>query len=392
MDFAFTAEEAAFQRELRAFFDREVPSHLKLPVMFFAVDFADSKIQPEWREMAHKLGERGWLSLTWPREWGGGQGSKTLEFILIDELMYYGGLGYDVQGVGMVAPLLIHFGTDEQRRRHLPAIARGEVRWCQGFSEPEAGSDLASLKTRAVKDGSDYVINGQKVWTSGAHQADWCHLLARTDPDASKHRGITYFLVDMQLPGITINPLEGMYGGHSMCEVFLDNVRVPEENIVGGLNQGWSVTMSLLDLERALYMEQVGVGRRVLELLVEYANDRGLSSDPLVRQNLAEMAIEVEVARLLGYRTAWLIDRGVAIPGEGSMSKIVNTEWAQRWANLGMELLGLYGQLSEDSELAQLAGRIQHWYIRSFGLTITAGTSEIERSVLAMRGLGLPRG
>jgi alkylation response protein AidB-like acyl-CoA dehydrogenase len=392
MDFALTVEEAAFQRELRAFFQKEVPAHLQLPVMFFAVDFADKKIQKEWREMAHKLGDRGWFSLTWPREWGGSGGSHIVEFMLIDEVMYYGGLGYDVQGVGMVAPLLIHFGTEQQKQRHLPGIARGEVFWCQGFSEPEAGSDLASLKTQAVQDGNDFIMNGQKVWTSRAHQADWCHLLARTDPDVQKHKGITYFLVDMRSPGISVNPLDGMYGGQSMCEVFFDNVRVPGENKIGGLNEGWAITLSLLDLERALYMEQVGVGRRVLGMLVEYANEKGLSRDPLVRQNLAEMATEVEVAGLLGYRTAWLIDQGVPIPGEGSISKIVTTEWAQRWANTGMELLGLYGQLSEDSELAQLAGRIQHWYIRSFGLTITAGASEIERSVLAMRGLGLPRG
>ncbi len=239
MDFAFTAEEEAFRRELRGFFEREMPAHLTLPVMFFAVDFADKKIQKEWREMARKLGERGWLSLTWPREWGGREGSKILEFILIDDLMYYGGLGYDVQGVGMVAPLLIHFGTEEQKKQHLPGIAKGEVFWCQGFSEPEAGSDLASLKTRAVQHGSEFIINGQKVWTSRAHQTDWCHLLARTDPDAPKHKGITYFLVDMRSPGITVNPLDGMYGGQSLCEVFFDDVRVPQENVVGRLNEGW---------------------------------------------------------------------------------------------------------------------------------------------------------
>ncbi len=392
MDFSFTAEEEAFQKELKAFFEKEVPSYPKLPVMFFAVDLANKKIQKEWREMARKLGERGWLSLTWPKEWGGREGTHVMEFMLIDELMYCGGLGYDVQGVGMVAPLLLTYGTDEQKRQHLPGIAKGEVFWCQGFSEPEAGSDLASLKTRAIKDGNDFILNGQKVWTSRAHQADWCHLLARTDPDVPKHKGITYFLVDMCSPGITIRPLDGMYGGQSMCEAFFDNVRVPQQNIIGGLNEGWSVTLSLLDVERALYMEQVGVGRRVLEMLVEYANEKELGKDTLVRQSLAEMATEIEAARLLGYRAAWMIDRGMPIPGEGSMAKIAATEWAQRWANVGMELLGLYGQLSEDSELAQLAGRIQHWYIRSFGLTITAGTSEIERIVLATRGLGLPRG
>jgi alkylation response protein AidB-like acyl-CoA dehydrogenase len=392
MDFFFSSSEEAFRRELRAFLEAETPCHLSMPVMFVAVDFADTAIQTEWREMARKLGERGWLSLTWPEEWGGQGGSKIMEFLFIDELMYSGGLGYDVQGAGMVASLLLHFGTEKQKRDHLPGIAKGEVFWCQGFSEPDAGSDLASLRTRAIKDGSHYLITGQKVWTSRAHQADWCHLLARTDPEAPKHKGLSYFLVDMRTPGITVNPMEGMYGGQSLCEVFFNEVRVPEENVVGELNAGWSVALSLLNLERALYMEQVGVGRRVLEVLVEYANQQGLGKDPLVRQGLAEMATEVEVARLLGYRTAWLMDRGKPVPGEGSMCKIAATEWAQRWAHRGMELLGLYGQLAEDSELAQLAGRIQHWYIRSFALPVVAGTSEIERTVLATRGLKLPRG
>jgi alkylation response protein AidB-like acyl-CoA dehydrogenase len=392
MDFFFSSSEETFRRELRAFLKAETPSHLSMPVMFVAVDFADNAIQTEWREMARKLGERGWLSLTWPEEWGGQGGSKIMEFLFIDELMYSGGLGYDVQGAGMVASLLLHFGTEEQKRDHLPGIAKGEVFWCQGFSEPDAGSDLASLRTRAIKDGSHYLITGQKAWTSRAHQADWCHLLARTDPEAPKHKGLSYFLVDMRTPGITVNPMEGMYGGQSLCEVFFNEVRVPEENVVGELNAGWSVALSLLNLERALYMEQVGVGRRVLEVLVEYANQQGLGKDPLVRQGLAEMATEVEVARLLGYRTAWLMDRRKPVPGEGSMCKIAATEWAQRWAHRGMELLGLYGQLAEDSELAQLAGRIQHWYIRSFALPVVAGTSEIERTVLATRGLKLPRG
>jgi len=392
MNFTLTTEEEAFLREVQAFLEKEMPTHLILPIMFSAVDTSDKTIQDEFWRMARKLGEKGWNSLTWPKEWGGLEASHTMEFMFIEEIMYYGGLGYDVQGVGHVAPVLLHFGTEQQKRQHLPGIAKGEVNWCQCFSEPESGSDLASMKTRAVPDGSDFILNGQKVWNSRAHYADWGHLLARTDPEAPKHRGISYFLVDMHSPGITINPLDGMYGEQSMCEVFFDNVRVPRENMVGELNQGWQIAMSLLDLERALYMEQVGVARRVLEMLVKYTNERGLAKTPLVRQSLADMAIEIEVCRLFGRRTAWLLDKGVPIPGEGSMCKIVTTEWAQRWADTGMKILGLYGQLAEDSELAQLAGRIQHWYIRSFGLTIAAGTSEIERTILATRGLGLPRG
>jgi alkylation response protein AidB-like acyl-CoA dehydrogenase len=314
-----------------------------------------------------------------------------MEFIYVEEIMYYGGLGYDPQQIAHVAPVLLHFGTDKQKRDHLPPIAKGEAIWCQGFSEPDAGSDLASLKTLAKRDGHDFIINGQKVWSSRAHQADWCHLLARTDPEAPKHKGISYFLVDMHSSGISVNPMNGIYGVQSMCEIFFDNVRVSQDNMLGELNQGWSIALSMLDLERLIYIDQIGVGRRVLEMLVKYVNERGISQDSLVRHNLAEMAIEIDVCRLLGQRAAWLIDRGLPVSGECSMVKIITTEWAQQWANIGMQILGLYGQLSEDSELAQLAGKIQHWYIRSFGLTIAAGTSEIERIILATRGLGLPR-
>lgn len=391
MDFALTSEEEAFRREVQIFLEKEIPEDFRLSLMFPAVDTSDKRIQNESREMARKLGKKGWHSITWPKKWGGLEGSHLMEFIYVEEIMYYGGLGYDPQQVVHVAPVLLHFGTDKQKREHLPPLAKGEVIWCQGFSEPDAGSDLASLKTRAIRDGDDFIINGQKVWSSRAHQADWCHVLARTDPKSPKHKGISYFLVNMRSPGIGVNPLNGMYGSQSMCEIFFDNVRVPRENMVGELNQGWSVAMSMLDLERLIYIEQVGVGRRVLEMLVKYANERGMSRDRQVRQNLAEMAVEIDICRLIGQRAAWLIDRGLPVAGECSMGKIITTEWAQRWANTGMQIMGLYGQLSEDSELAQLAGKIQHWYIRSFGLTIAAGTSEIERMILATRGLELPR-
>jgi len=319
VDFAFTTEEEAARQELQAFFENEVPPHLRWVVMVLPTDTSDKRIQTVWREVALKLGRRGWLSLTWPEEWGGQEASHVMEFMFIEEMMYHGGLGFDLQGVGLVAPLLLHFGTEQQKRRHLPPIARGEVNWSQCFSEPDAGSDLASLKTRAVADGSDFIINGQKVWSSRAHLADWCHLLVRTDSEAPKHRGISYFLVDMHSPGITVNPLNGIYGGQSMCEVFFDNVRVPGDSLVGGLNAGWSMVMTTLEVERALYMEQVGTARHVLEILVEYANESGIAREPIVRQALAEMAIEIDVCRLLNYRTARLLDEGLPVSGVGSL-------------------------------------------------------------------------
>ncbi len=389
MNFAFTAEEEALCRELEAFWETEIPADLRWVLMFLPTDTSDRRIQILWRETALKLGQRGWFSITWPRQWGGQEASHVVEFMLIEEMMYHGGLGFDLQGISLVAPLLLHFGNDEQRSRFLPPIARGEVNWSQCFSEPDSGSDLASLKSGAVPDGTSFIINGQKVWSSRAHLADWLHVLARTSRD-SKHGGISYFLVDAHSPGITINPLSGIYGGESMCEVFFDNVRVPAANLVGRINEGWSMVLAILEVERALYMEQIGTARHALEILVAYANEQGLSRDTILRHSLAEMAIEIEVARLLNYQTARLLDRGLPAAAEGSMCKIVSTEWAQRWANRAMAVLGQYSQLSEDSELAQLAGKIQHWYIRSFGFTIASGTSEIERSVLARQGLGLP--
>lgn len=392
MDFEFTPEEKAFRKEVRAFLEKEVTPKWDLANMFCAVDLAREELQEARRAIARKLGQRKWLSLTWPKEYGGLGASMITQFIFIEELMYAGGVGYEDQGVGMVAPILINFGTEEQKRQHLPGIANGEVFWCQGFSEPDAGSDLASIKTRAVQDGNSFIINGQKTWVSKAQCSDWCHLLARTDPDAPKHRGISYFLVDMRTPGISIRPVMEMCGVPSLCELFLEDVRVPQENMLGEKNQGWKVAMSLLDFERAIYMEQVGVAKRVLKFLVDYAHDKGLDKNPLVRQRLAQMAVEIEIGRLLGYQVAWLDSKGLPATAESAVCKIFITEMAQRCARAGMELLGLYGELSEDSKLAPLQGKIQHWYLSSFAVTLLGGTSEVERNIVAYRGLGLPRG
>jgi len=391
MDFKFTPEEEAFRKEVRAFLEKEVTPEWDLANMFCAVDLAREELQEARRTIAHKLAQRKWLSLTWPKEHGGLGASMVMQFIFIEELMYAGGVGYEDQGVGMVAPILIRFGTEEQKRRHLPGIANGEVFWCQGFSEPNAGSDLASIQTKAVQDGNNFIINGQKTWVSKAQWSEWCHLLARTDPDAPKHGGISYFLIDMRTPGINIRPMMEMCGVPSLCEIFLEDVRVPQENMLGEKNGGWKIAMSLLDFERAIYMEQVGVAKRVLKFLVEYANERGLYKNPLVRKHLAQMAIEIEIGRLLCYRVAWLDSQGLPATAESAMCKIFVTEMAKRCARVGMELLGLYGQLSEGETLAPLRGKIQHWYLSSFAVTLLGGTSEVERNIIATRGLELPR-
>lgn len=394
MDFRFTPEEEAFRQEVKAFLDKEVPPG---PARR---RFLGEAVSPEdWaaaRQLSQKLSQKGWLTMAWPKAYGG-QGRSVMEqMIMGEELAYRGVGGVDYMGIRMVGPIIIRFGTEEQKRTHLPRIARGEVIWCEGFSEPGSGSDLASLQTRAVADGDYYIINGQKVWTSGAHRADWCFIMARTDPNAPKHRGISFILVDMKTPGLTVRPIINMLKAHEFNEVFFDSVRVPRTNLVGEENRGWYVGAALLDYERS-GIEAPATARRILEELVEYAREtkrggRPLAEDPITRHKLARMAVEIEVGRLLAYRVGWMQSRGLAPNIEASIIKLHNSELQQRLANLGMELLGPLGQLVPDSPWAPLQGRFASMYMASVNSTIAAGTSEVQRQIIAQRGLGLPRG
>jgi alkylation response protein AidB-like acyl-CoA dehydrogenase len=311
-------------------------------------------------------------------------------------MTYFGAPTATGSGISLAGPTIMVHGTEEQKREFLPPIAHGEVVWCQLFSEPGSGSDLASLQTRAVADGDDFVVNGQKIWTSGAHHSDWAILLARTDPDAPKHRGITYFLVDMKSPGVEVRPLVNMLNGHAFNEVFMENVRIPRRNVIGEINRGWYVGTTTLDFERS------GVGRfagsrRILEELTGYArearhNGAHLIDVPRVRTELAERAIEIDVGRYLAYRVAWMQSAGKIPNYEASMVKVFGSELQQRVAQTGVKLLGLGGQLGEGAKAAPLGGRISANYMANVPATIAAGTSEIQRNIIATRGLGLPRG
>jgi alkylation response protein AidB-like acyl-CoA dehydrogenase len=300
--------------------------------------------------------------------------------------------------VGIIGPAILFFGTEEQKNQHLPPITAGETVWSQGFSEPEAGSDLASLKCRAVKDGDDWVINGDKIWTSNAHRSEWCAILVRTDPAAPKHRGISFFLVDMKTPGITVQPIINMANMHSFNQVFFDNVRVPKSALLGQENQGWYITAMTLDYERSsLVAAGVSMAKRGLDDLIEYCketkvNGGSLLDNPLVRHKLAEMAIEVEVGKYMVYRVVSLQARKEPGSIEAAVCKLYNTEMNVRVTNTGIEILGLYGQLQKDSKWAQLMGRFQKLYLYAIALVVGGGTSEIQRNIIAMRGLGLPRG
>ena len=290
---------------------------------------------------------------------------------------------------------MIH-GSEEQKRTHLPPVARGEVQWCQGYSEPESGSDLASLSTRAIRDGDDLVINGGKIWTTLAHRADYIMLLTRTDPDAPKHRGISFVLVDMKSPGVTVRPIINMAGGHEFNQVLFDNVRVPRANVVGEEDRGWYVAVTLLDFERS-GIDYSANARRLLDDVREYATDtrrngRTLMEEPWVRSLMADRYIECEVARLIAYNVAYMQGEGLVPTREASMSKVFGSETVRRVTEAAMDVLGLYGTLGREEKWAPLMGRVQEHWMLSFSGTIAAGTSEVQRNIIASRGLGLPRG
>ena len=392
MEFSFSDEEQGFRREVRAFLDREMPKDALMPVVNMASDLYRADVWPLHKIMARKLGEKGWLALDWPKELGGQALNPVYAAIFHEEMRYRGAPGWDPQGVSMIAPLLIHFGTAEQKARFLPPIARGETFWCEGYSEPGAGSDLAGVKMTAVEDGDTFVLNGQKLWTSGASLADWCQLIARTDPNAPKrHQGLTHFLLDMKTPGIEVRPIEDMCGGWSLCEVFFDSVKVPKENIVGQIGDGWRTALALLSFERGLEAGSAGLMQGFFDLMLQYLRENNLTGNPAVRQHMARIFADIETIRLIAYKVVWSAREGVPSGTLASMGKLYSSEAAQRGANGMMNILRTYGLLKSTSRAAVLHGLITHWYFESFTSTLARGTSEIQRNILATRDLGLPR-
>jgi alkylation response protein AidB-like acyl-CoA dehydrogenase len=391
MEFAFTPEQEEFRARVRAF----IAANWTPPPP--GARPGDDQTNAAERAYEKRLAGNGWLTMAWPKEYGGLAASHMEQTIFREESAYAGAPGGGGQGVSMVGPCLMVHGTDEQKRYHLPKIASGEVHWGQGFSEPGSGSDLASLQTRAVRDGDDFVINGQKIWTSGAHHADWFHVLTRTAPDAPKHRGISYFLVDAKTPGITVRPLINMLGDHEFNEVFFEDVRVPAGNMMGEENRGWYVATTLLDFERSGVTWSAS-SRRQIEQLVAYGKEakgaRGrLIDDPPVRNGLADLRVATEIARFLSYRVVWMQGQGKVPNHEASMSKAFGSELSQRIANFGLRMIGLASQrVAQDDAGAPLGGTFGRAYMRTVPSTIAAGTSEIQRNIIATRGLGLPRG
>ena len=389
MNFKFSESEEAFREELKSWLNTELAAR----------PGSDSNPDSEWAfnlEMRRKLAEKGWLTMAWPEEYGGQSASHMMQVIFAEEMSYNNAPGRDVFGTKMMAPTLMIHGTEDQKQQFLPPVSRGDVQWCQGYSEPESGSDLASLQTRAIEDGDDFVVNGTKVWTSGAHRADHIMVLTRTDPDAPKHRGISFLLCDMNTPGITVNPIINMAGDHSFNMVTFEDVRIPKKNLVGEQNRGWYVGATLLDFERSGVDYSAGA-KRTLEELVDFAKTNSkngvlLANDPVTRNRLSDLAIEVEVSKLISYNIAWMQGQGLVPNKEASMGKVLGTELQQHVSETGMHMLGMHGQLEPGSKHAPLEGKVEHMYLTDVSQTIQAGTSEIQRNIIATRGLGLPRG
>jgi len=390
MDFRFSESEEKFREELTSWLNRELASR--------PGDDNDNS-DSSWDfnlVMRKKLAEKGWLTMAWPEEYGGQSASHMMQVIFSEEMSYNRAPGRDVFGTRMMAPTLMIHGTEEQKKQFLPPVSRGDVQWCQGYSEPESGSDLASLQTRAVEDGDDFVVNGTKIWTSSAHRADHIMVLTRTDPDAPKHRGISFLLCDMNTPGITVNPIINMADDHGFNMVTFEDVRIPKKNLVGEQNRGWYVGATLLDFERSGVDYSAGA-KRTLEELVDFAknnkkNGTLIADDPVMRNRFADLAIEVEVSKLISYNIAWMQSQGLVPNKEASMGKVLGTELQQHVSYTGMQMLGMHGQLGPGSSHAPLKGRIEHMYLTDVSQTIQAGTSEINRNIIATRGLGLPRG
>ncbi|MCP4577934.1 MAG: acyl-CoA dehydrogenase [Deltaproteobacteria bacterium] len=391
MDFGFTKDEQAFRERLSDFLDKELTEEIARQ------NWEDLGVKSEAREFSLKLAAYGFLGLSWPKEYGGQSLPPTYDFILLDELGKRWGAHVPLDvGYTMVGPTILRRGGEDLKKEFLPRIINGEIEFCLGYTEPNAGSDLASMGMRAVDEGDYFVINGQKTFNTECHYSEYHWLAARTDadPNISKHKGVSLFVVDMDSPGITIRPLWTM-SGERTNEVFYEDVKVPKSRLVGEENKGFYYMMEALGSER----NQVFVPGRltpILEDLIQYVKEtevdgKPLSKDPLVRHKLAQASIELEVATVLADHSRWLESNDLPIAYQAEITKVFTSELEQRLVNSGMEILGLFSQLTEDSKWAPLRGRISWYFLHSFMTTIGAGTSEVGRSVIAQRGLGLPR-
>jgi alkylation response protein AidB-like acyl-CoA dehydrogenase len=394
MDFNLTPQETKFRDEFRAWLGANVPK-----------DWESKRTEADMlerfeflRAWQKKVYDAGWAGISWPKEYGG-RGATLMEQVIFTEEMARAAAPplANTLGLSLIGPTIINFGTDAQKKRFLPRILSADEIWCQGFSEPNAGSDLAGLRTDARRDGDHYIINGQKVWNSYGWAADWCALLTRSDPQSQQHKGLTYILVDMKSPGVEVRPLRQMTGESEFCELFFHDVRVPAENVLGNVGEGWKVALGTLAHERAT----LGAGMQIIfkrqfDRLIELShtvmrNGRPAAEDPVIRQKLAQSYIEIEIMRLNQMRAITRISQG-GLPGpEGSIQKIFWSELNQRFQQVASELLGPYSQLTKGNGHSIDDGQWAYSFLRTRGNTIEAGTSEIQRNIVGHFVLGLPK-
>jgi alkylation response protein AidB-like acyl-CoA dehydrogenase len=392
MDFGYTKAEEEYKEKLCRFLDKELTEEIARQ------NWEDLGVGPEAREFSYRLVAEGFLGMSWPKEYGGKGLSPVFDYILLDELGKRWGAHVPLDiGYTMVGPTILRRGNDEMKKEFIPRIIEGEIEFCLGYTEPNAGSDLASMEMQAVDDGNCYIINGQKTFNTECHYSEYHWLAARTSdviPDVPRHKGISLFIIDMDSPGITVRPLWTM-SGERTNEVFYDNVAVPKNRLVGEENKGFYYMMESIGSEP----KHVFVTQRLSpnqQDLIKYVketkyNGKTLSEDPLIRDKIAQIAVELEVASVLCDHSRWLEFNDLPMSYEPEITKIFTSELEQKMVDIAMQILGPYSQLTEDSKWAPLRGRISWYYLHSFMTTIGAGTSEVGRNVIAQRGLGLPR-
>jgi alkylation response protein AidB-like acyl-CoA dehydrogenase len=389
MEFQDTPEEAAFRAEARAFLEEHAPAKGSAEDFSngYQTGMADAELNKRCKEWQATLAEHGWAGITWPKEYGGRGGTGLQASIFAEEQGHFGVTNsLFAVGIGMAGPTIIAHGTDAQKERFLPPLLRGEEVWCQLFSEPGAGSDLAGLSTRAVRDGEEWVVNGQKVWTSGAIGSDLGILLARTDPEQPKHRGITYFLCDMDDPGFEIRPIKQINGQAHFNEVFLTEVRVPDERVLGGPNAGWGVAMTTLANERLL----IGEGQNGLRFddLLALATKEERLDDPVIRQGLAAAYTRYELLRYLSMRVRTAASKGETPGAEANVMKLFTAQHAKQLGALALEIEGAGGMLIGDD--APDGAAWQQQFLSAPSIRIAGGSDEVQRNVIGERSLGLP--
>ena len=390
MEFALTPEQEQFAKDFQNYLRTHMTPEL-IAEMDTGITYTESKL---CMEFIKQMGRDGWLGVGWPKEYGG-QGRSPIDQHLFYEIAHYEHAPLPVLPLNTVGPALMRYGSDEQKREFLPRILRGEIEICIGYTEAEAGTDLASLKTAAVRDGDYYVINGAKVFTSLAHTADYIWLAARTDPQApKKHHGISVFLIPMNTPGITVKPLQTMPGERNNY-TFYDNVRVHKSCLVGEENKGWRYITAQLDFERIMLSPSSPM-RRNIEDTIQWAKETKVDGKPVIEQHgvktmLAHLLMEVEVLKMLNFQVAWLITQGVVPYAEASMVKVFGSELYQRVNGTLLEIMGQYGQLKSECKWAPLRGRVEKSYRSDVVFIFGGGAIEVQRNIIAMAGLGMPR-